>query len=287
MRTDGRILSHGAPSDPHQAPAQAATCREIEQELRGFALGRFLLENRGLNGFWTSYIVNHPHRVATGEHNSLKQPLSELERFILERAPICLATQERFVNFQRVTQALCRTGMRLASVPCGMMDDLLSLNYRGLSNIELTGIDLDANSLELAKSGAASSGLPFQVAFELRDAWQLGATERWDLITSNGLNIYVADDAACTSLYSSFYSALRPGGALVTSFITPPTTWQPHSTADLERQRVVFAEAIKAKWQCTRSEEITRAQLSEAGFRVTELVYDSQRMFPTVVAKKR
>ena len=37
------------------------------------------------------------------------------------------------------------------------------------------------------------------MACEKRDAWQLGCQGRWDLITSNGLNIYVEDDQLCTA----------------------------------------------------------------------------------------
>ena len=36
--------------------------------------------------------------------------------------------------------------MQLASAPCGLMDDLLTLNYHNVSNIRLTGIDLDSDS---------------------------------------------------------------------------------------------------------------------------------------------
>ena len=39
-------------------------------------------------------------------------------------------------------------------------------------------------------------------------------------------------------------------------------------------------------WQKFRTESQTREQLKEAGFRVLEVIYDSQGMFPTVIAAK-
>ena len=110
--------------------------------------------------------------------------------------------------------------------------------------------------------------------------------ERWDLLTSNGLNIYVADDDRCTDFYRSVAQALKPGGIFVCSFITPPDQWQPRSAADLEDQRFLFKEVVPVKWSCFREEGKTREQLGTAGFEVVSVTYDSQRMFPAVVAKK-
>ncbi|GAA5252879.1 hypothetical protein [Candidatus Rickettsia kedanie] len=44
--------------------------------------------------------------------------------------------------------------MKFISVPCGTMDDLLTLDYSKIKEIHLTGIDLDAGSLELAQENA-------------------------------------------------------------------------------------------------------------------------------------
>ena len=48
-------------------------------QLAAFELGRFLLGHRGLNGYWTAYLIlQGPHR----------QDLSPLEQWILHRAPV-------------------------------------------------------------------------------------------------------------------------------------------------------------------------------------------------------
>lgn len=64
-------------------------------ELQEFELGRFLLMHRGLNGFWTDYILQHPDHPM--------KALSGMEDFILNRCPVVLATQERFKIFKRET----------------------------------------------------------------------------------------------------------------------------------------------------------------------------------------
>jgi SAM-dependent methyltransferase len=176
--------------------------------------------------------------------------------------------------------------MKLASLPSGLMDDLLTLDYAHLSGVELTAVDLDATSLREAYENFTR--LKPCAAFSAKqcDAWQLGIVEEWDLVTSNGLNIYETDDARCTELYSSVANALKPGGIFVTSFIPPAEQWEPYDRADLERQKFLFTAAVKVRWSCQRDEAKTEAQLAAAGFRVLEILPDKQRMFPTVVAAK-
>ena len=55
----------------------------------------------------------------------------------------------------------------------------------------------------------------------------------------------------------------------------------------MAKQRALFAEIIQVKWNTFRSEALTRSQLETAGFSDLEFIYDSQGMFPTVVAKKQ
>ena len=48
-----------------------------------------------------------------------------------------------------------RPGMALASLPCGAMDDLLSLDLTGISGLRLSGVDLDPAALRLARHNHA------------------------------------------------------------------------------------------------------------------------------------
>lgn len=259
----------------------------LRSALGQFELGRFLLDNLGLNGHWTSYVLLHPERGRLTNLSSDGTPLSELEAWLLNRCPIILATQERFEIARTLTQQQLQAGMALASLPCGLMDDLLSLDYSDLEEVELTGIDLDPEALREAEDRCRALRPPVAAAFERRDAWQLDASDRWDLLTSNGLNIYVQDDDRCVELYRHVCQGLRANGIFLISFITPPQQWQPNQASDLEFQRLLFQRVIQARWNCLRDESQSRQQLQAAGFEVVEVHYDSQRMFPTAVARKR
>jgi SAM-dependent methyltransferase len=271
-------LQQGAEATPEVVAARAA--------LETFELGRFLLANLGLNGHWTSYVLLHPDRGRQTGVSSDGTALTELETWLLDRCPIFLATQERFRIFRTLTQPFLRPDMKLASLPAGLMDDLLTLNYMQAPGSVLTAVDLDPETLEEADENYKRLKPPVQVQFEVRDAWELGSVERWDLITSNGLNIYVEEDERCVDLYRSVSQALKPGGVFVTSFITPPEQWQPKDAGDLDRQRFLFKEVVPVKWSCVREESKTLEQLDKAGFEVLSVTYDTQRMFPAVVAKK-
>ncbi len=280
------IVSHGHNDLSSQAAAADAEVTRLRQELAGFELGRFLLDNLGLNGRWTSYVLMYPERGACTGLSSDGTPLAELEAWLLGRCPMVLATQQRFRRMRALTQPLLRSGMRLASLPSGLMDDLLTLDYSAVDDISLTALDLDPEALCEARRNLERLRTPVAVDFELRDAWQLDCHERWDLITSNGLNIYVEDDELCTAFYRQVAGALRPEGLFVVSFITPPAQWQPSVPSDLARQRLLFEQVVPVRWSCCRDEQTTRRQLAEAGFEVLSVSYDEQRMFPAVLARR-
>ena len=255
---------------------------KLLKELYAFELGRFLLEHKGLNGYWTAYIILHgPKKIG----------ISPLERWILHRAPVVKATQERFQIFKHQLQKHLKNPMTMASIPCGLMDDLLGLDFSQTAKVALVGVDLDKNSLKLAQENAHTYACK-NASFLEKDAWNLGVTECYDIITSNGLNIYQSDDEKVVALYKEFHKALKKDGILITSFLTPPpalspeSPWKNYVPSDLIKQKAIFADIIQAGWQTFRTENQTRQQLEEAGFTVVEIIYDSQGMFPTVVAKK-
>lgn len=252
------------------------------EQLSEFELGRFLLVNKGLNGYWTSYIILHGPQ---------QENLHPLEEWILHHAPTVKATQERFRIFQKVLQENLKDNITITSVPCGLMDDLLTLNYANAKNIRLVGIDLDKKSLDLAQEQAKLINLS-NVEFVQNNAWEINYKEDFDIITSNGLNIYEPDDNKVIVLYKQFYKALKPEGILIISFLTPPpalskeSTWKNIDSQDALKQKAIFTDIIGATWQSFRTEAKTRTQLEAAGFQVLDIIYDSQGIFPTVVARK-
>ncbi len=261
---------------------------KILNELAMSEFGKFLLLNKGLNGYWTHYALTYP----------FKKPnihlTSEIDKFLLEAAPTVLATQERFRIFLRENQEAVKNEAILASIPCGLMGELLLLNYSGITDIQLIGIDFDTGSLRQAKLLSQENQLQDYVTLEQKDAWELNHFNQFDLISSNGLNIYEPDDNRVTELYRQFYLALKPNARLVTSFLTPPpmlstdSPWNMKAIdmSALKLQKLIFSHILNVKWQCYRTEALTRAQLETAGFQDIQFIYDKARMFPTVTAIK-
>jgi len=256
---------------------------EILHQMTEFELGRFLLANGGINGYWTAYWLIH------GPQKKLENPL---EDWLINRSPSFTASQERYKIFQREIQSRLRSNMKLASIPCGLMDSLLGLDYTHLENVELIGVDIDQESLILAKENILKYRPNAKVSFLKKSAWHLDTSDSYDLITSNGLNFYEADDRKVVGLYKSFFKALKPGGILVTSFLTPPpgtaqpSPWINFNRDDALMQKAIFVDILQAKWQATRTESLTRQQLEEAGFKNIKFINDKRNIFPTVIAQK-
>lgn len=268
---------------------------QVLEDFSSFDLGKFLIQHRALNGFWGQYITLYPQNGKLTGLGSDGKPLSKFERWILDRCPIVLATQERFFIFQKLLQSRFKDGMTVASMPCGLMDDLLGLNYHNMHNFKLVGIDIDEASIELARENAVQNGLEKHCEFITADAWHVQLKEQFDIITSNGLNIYEPDDERVELLYSKIYKTLKPGGALINSFLTPPPTreikseWDPSqiSEDDLRIQRILLGDVLSVRWLAAhRNEAKVRASLKAAGFKDVSIIYDRQKLFPTVVAVK-
>ena len=59
--------------------------------------------------------------------------------------------------------------------------------------------------------------------------------DEFTLLTSNGLNVYEADDDKVTGLYQQFFKVLMLGSILVTSFLTPSPNIDPNSEWDMSQ----------------------------------------------------
>ncbi|CEG58005.1 SAM-dependent methyltransferase [Legionella fallonii] len=267
---------------------------ELLKQLSEFAFGRFLLANQGINGYWTHYMLTHPWFGRKTRESAPGIPLTELEAFILDKAPLMLATQERFEIFLQKNQMAVKDNAVLACIPCGMMGELLYLDFKKINHIELIGFDYDPMTLNDASILAKQQGLESYVQLEQGNAWELNLENKLDLISSNGLTIYEPDDKQVVKLFDKFYSALKPGGKLVTSFITYPISlteqceWDMSqiNQKDLLLQKIIFADILEAKFQCFRSSAQTKQQLESVGFTNIEFIYDKAKMFPTVLAYK-
>lgn len=311
------MLSHGRPDTQQLAQAITAANQRIDNAGPGFdtavlradlaqwqecEFGQWMLINGGWNGYWTRHAVSYPSRRAAGE----PAPSNEVERFFLEKAPGIVGTQQRFQHFQVIFQELFAAAdpshdFVAASVPCGVMDDFLTLPQLP-GRCTLIGLDLDPLSLELARQTARDTDRVGQVVLAKADAWDLSTAQvvagdgarlealkgQTDVLTSNGLNIYEPDDERVIELYESFRAALKKGGTLVTSALTPPREWDlsPMQPAEIKRaQGLLLINGVA--WANYRSVELTTHQLQAAGLDVVETRLDRYRVYPTFVARAR
>ena len=267
---------------------------DILDDLSSFPLGRFFIERKGADGLWTDYIINHPQAGAVTGLNSEGLPFSPVEKFILEKSPLTLATRERFKIFQTYTQKCLRNDIKIASIPCGVMRDLLSLDYAYLSSVSIIGVDVDPKSLRLAKQLALESSLGDHVQLFQKDAWNLPFNNQLDLITSNGLNVYISEEEKRMQLYQGFHHALKKGGTLIAGVLTYPpgglkeSEWllENISDEDVLMEKVVFQDVLGCKWRNFRTLDEIYEDFSSAGFTDVQLIFDQARIFPTVIAHK-
>lgn len=257
-------------------------------QLTQFELGLFLLHNRGLNGYWTSRIFQH-------KKNNIEAPLHPLEDWLLNESLLSKA-RERFERFKKILASLVsKTRTQYASIPCGLMDDLLSLDYKDCVDFRLVGIDLDPESIDHAKINATQHQLSQHCFFMRRDAWDLGIKDQFDVVTSNGLNMYESSKERLMQLYQSFYSALKENGYLVISFLTPPPAqtehegaWKIYDTpiADLKKEFSIFTDIIQANYLNFSTEAEIRNQLTSVGFSIETVQYNEHGVLPIIIAKK-
>lgn len=258
----------------------------LVDQLASCELGQFLLQHAGLNGYWTHYIIGY----------QAGQSANPFEDRFLTMTPSLCATRERFAIFQKRLQDVIQSNDTVCSLPCGMMSDLLTLQLRpGVENVRFVGIDFDDTVFSHAEDLAKQHAVKSSYTFLKRDAWSLeDQHESFNVLTSNGLNIYVKEEERVIDLYKEFYKALKPNGTLITSFLTYPCTF-PELTewdmtqvdkAALQFQAAVFGAILEAKWNHFRTSNQTRKHLAAAGFQQIEFWWDKARMFPTVTARK-
>lgn len=267
----------------------------ILSQLSEFPFGKFMLANKGWDGYWTNYAVMHPYTGRLTGLNSEGKKFSDMESFLLDHSPTVLATQQRFKHFKENIQWLISDNSTIASIPCGMMGDLLTLDYSIYENVKLVGIDLDETSLKLAAEYAEHLNTPVEVDFVLNNAWDLENESEFDVITSNGLNIYEPDDNKVISLYKNFYKALKPDSFILTSTVTPPpqiydkSCWimENINKEDLLLEQIIFIDIMGVSWTQFRTVEKNTRLLEEAGFKSVEVIYDKAHIFPTFLAKKQ
>lgn len=262
-------------------------------QLCGCEMGRFILERRGVNGYWTDYILHHPFSRNETPHDLHQRTYSPMELFLLTRSPNVLAHRERGGIFQKMLQQHVRPGAVFASIPCGLMRDLLSLDLSRAADCRIVGIDIDPESLDHGRELAQHLGVA-DAEFILGNAWSLGFDKAFDVITSSGLNCYEPEVARVLDLYRNFFIALKPGGTLITSVYTyppghaKPTDWDLTvcNTEDMLMDAILFGDILQAKWRNFRSASELEDDFRSVGFTDVAVHFDSRRMYPTITARR-
>jgi SAM-dependent methyltransferase len=256
----------------------------VFEDLCAFPLGRFLIQNSGLDAYWADYVIRGG--------DAPTQDLHPLEAFLLFKAPLMLALRERFHMSQSIIQSHLINGMCMVSAPCGLMRDLLTLDYSALNKLRLIGVDFDFEAIMHAHALADHKGLSTVTEYRQDDTTNLGMTNLCDVLISH--NLQRGEAASANQEYQSFYKALKPGGLLITSFLTPG----PHQDAnspwnkdlipqgDLELATLIWEDIAKIHGGPYHTIDDLSGQLTAAGFTNIQCIYDSQRMLPTVIAQK-
>jgi hypothetical protein len=176
---------------------------------------------------------------------------NSLENWILSRAPLVLALRECARSSKQQVDFYANEGDKIACCSCfpnDVSEDLLTTSS-------------DINLQQLHKVNA------------------------YHLIISHGPSLYEPKDSQLTNFYRRLRKALKPGGILITSFMTPHRDWENYEEEDMKKQNIFINKTIRSKGLHFRSEIQIRKQLTQAGFKVLKVIYDTQHIFPLIVAR--
>lgn len=257
----------------------------ILDQLTQFEIGRALLSNGDIVAHWNSSIVSR-------SNSSFEHPMEE---WLVNKLPRIKAAKEYSDSLRSQLQKYIKINTQMASVPSGDMHDLLNLNLDGVFNVHMVGIDDNKTNLKFAQDSYKRSN-NFSAEFilskninELKDRDKKG---NFDLIVSNSHDLSDLSSEKLEKLYKNFHDSLHDEGILITSFLTPPpsvskkSTWKNYDKKDTLVQDVIFNDILASKKQFFQTEDDVRDLLNKSGFKIVEVIYDSQAMLPIVVAKK-
>jgi SAM-dependent methyltransferase len=263
---------------------------QIVEDLASFPLGQYILVNKGSNGLWTDYLISPQEYVKEG----MQPTYSLIENFLLFYSPTVIAQREIFKLSKKVANNLLEDGKKFASIPCGLMRDLLTLDFKQHINVSLVGIDADPESIILATELAFKLNVQ-NVSFFEKDAWNLDFDNEFHFINSIGLNVYEPDREAVIELYRQLHKALKPNGILFTCVLTwPPYFNKSHSEWKINKipkfclrlEELIFKEILDLKFLNFRKLNEIESDFKKAGFSKVEIYQDSLCVYPAVLATK-
>ena len=112
-------------------------------------------------------------------------------------------------------------GSRVLDVGCGLGGSAFVMARE--FGLEVDGIDLSKNMLEIAAQKLVAHGLEAQVKFDWGDCLELDCDNVYDAVYSRDVFLHIHDKAR---LFAVLHAALRPGGRLLfTDYCCGPEPW--------------------------------------------------------------
>ena len=263
---------------------------KVLEEFSKTSLGRHIILTGGANGLWTDYMISYPWRK--GIHAGSMLTMSRLEYYVVFECLSVLAQRELFLRSQQVAQEHVKEGAVLVSLPCGVMRDLLELDFSKVKDINLIGIDIDREAVEAAKKLADQRNVD-QVNFLMEDAWELRLSKEADFLSSIGLNVYESNRDRVVALYGRVYEALKPQGVFFTGVLTYPpgfekqSDWSPSLKKEqIAMDKILIEDVLDLEFQNYRTLEEIKEDFNRAGFKDVMIYPDKNCIFPAVIARK-
>ncbi|MCB9093128.1 MAG: class I SAM-dependent methyltransferase [Halobacteriovoraceae bacterium] len=187
------------------------------KQLTEFPMGRDLLLSGGINSFWIDYLVKRKKVLA------IRQSYKNYTQSVLERQSYVIDSWRRnYQKFINLQQSQLKDNAVFASIPCGLMRDFFNLDFSKSYGVKLVGIDIDKKLLKKVNKLSKYYGVQNNTTTYCCDALNLPFLEKFDLISSCGLNIYLSNLKQLTQLYKNFFCSLKQNGVLLIHFLTIP-----------------------------------------------------------------
>lgn len=270
------IISHGVFTNYDEAYneiklriAKDDALLTLLDKLDSCPLGRFLIQNRGVDAYWTKVITQNKGGYS-----------NDFEVELVNRPPLCNATQERYQIFKQQILNLSANS-KILSVPAGLLPEfseelILSKKFK------IDAYDLDSSCSE--QSGLAELE---NVNYIVKNVFKMDVKNHYDAVISNGLNIYLKTNDEVQKFFQILSNSLKQDGILISSFIASLEGVNIKNLDNAKFGKQVFADILNVTWTKTHAEDEFSQILSNCGFDIKEIIYDSQKMFPTIVAIKK
>jgi 2-polyprenyl-3-methyl-5-hydroxy-6-metoxy-1,4-benzoquinol methylase len=245
----------------------------------------FYMCNGGQDGRTTEYFTLFEKDYLPNNTDLLGQPIADLDKWYLTQPPPPLSyrnyTQKIWLPFinnhiQKIADKSegIDTTVRILSVACGTMYDVMQIKAPQNIRLELVGSDLDEKSLHLANENSIKHGKTVKTIKQ--DITQQPIEEKFDIISCNGFSFYV-DNTTLEGIMRSFKEHLKKDGIATINYIQAFNQWNIKGKFDPESMDKFsgMMGAIPRKWSANfRSDDEINEIALKAGFAPEEISFN-------------